>query len=266
MNIAPGRTELCQRMIKLGEIDLELFEGGQGRPLLFLHGGGGPRPDAPFLDLLSQHFRVLAPSHPGFGASNLPFWLDTVDDFAHVHLELIAHLKLSNLVLVGHSLGGWAAAEIATKSTSDIDHLVLIDPIGIKVGPPDRLDIPDIFAMPQDQLNSLLYAEPNKWKPDPTKMTDAELLAAARHRQTMALVTWEPYMHNPKLKHRLHRIDRPTLVIRGASDGIISADYAAAYAGLIPDAKLETIAAAAHSPHLEQPQRFVEALLRFAAS
>ena len=67
-------------------------------------------------------------------------------------------------MLVGHSLGGWAAAEIATKTTSDIDRLVLIDPIGIKVGPPDRLDIPDIFAMPQDQLNSLLYAEPNKWK------------------------------------------------------------------------------------------------------
>ena len=79
----------------------------------------------------------------------------------------------------------------------------------------------------------------------------------ARNRQTLALVTWEPYMHNPKLRHRLHRIDRPTLLIRGALDGLISKDYAAAYAGLIPGARLVTIESAAHSPQLEQPERFV---------
>jgi pimeloyl-ACP methyl ester carboxylesterase len=266
MNVAAGRIDLRRSMVKLGEVELELFEGGQGRPLLFLHGGSGLRPDAPFLGMLCQHFRVLAPSHPGFGGSSLPFWLDTVDDFAHVHLELIAHLKISDIVLVGHSLGGWTAAEMATKTTADIDRLVLVDPVGIKVGPTDRLDIPDVYAMSQDQLNSMLYAEPDKWKPDPSKLTDADLLTMARNRQTMALVTWEPYMHNPKLKHRLHRIDRPTLVIRGASDALVSEPYTAAYAGLIPGARLETIADAGHSPHIEQPQRFVETLLRFATA
>jgi pimeloyl-ACP methyl ester carboxylesterase len=80
----------------------------------------------------------------------------------------------------------------------------------------------------------------------------------------LALITWEPYMHNPKLKHRLHRVDRPTLLVRGALDGLVSHEYAAAYAGLIPDARLETVAAAAHSPHLEQPERFVEIVRRFA--
>ena len=95
---------------------------------------------------------MIAPSHPGFGGSSLPIWIDSVDDFAHVHLELIDTLKLSGVVLVGHSIGGWTAAEIATKTTRDIDKLVLIAPVGIKVGPVDRLDIPDIYAMPQDQL------------------------------------------------------------------------------------------------------------------
>ena len=157
MNVATGRSGLRHDVVKLGEVELELFEGGGGQPLLFLHGGNGPRPDAPFLASLCEEFRVIAPTHPGFGASSLPFWLDSIDDFAHIHLELINRLGLSDVVLVGHSIGGWTAAELATKTTSSIDRVVLIAPVGIKVGPVDRLDIPDIFAMPQQELQRLLY-------------------------------------------------------------------------------------------------------------
>ena len=248
--------------IKLGEIELELYQGGQGQPLLFLHGGGGLRPDAPFLERLATTFRVIAPVHPGFGASSLPIWIDSIDDFAHIHLELIAKLKLSGVLLVGHSIGGWTAAELATKSTHDIDRLVLIAPVGIKIGPVDRLDIPDIYAMPEEQLDALLYADA-KFRPDPSQMTDTELLTRARNRQTLALVSWEPYMHNPKLKHWLHCIDRPALIVRGAQDGLVSKEYATAYAGLIPDARLITIDGAGHSPQIEQPGRFVEEIERF---
>jgi pimeloyl-ACP methyl ester carboxylesterase len=265
MNVATAHAGLRRSIVKLGTVELEVFEGGQGRPLLFLHGGSGLRPEAPFLNRLCETFRVVAPSHPGFGGSGLPLWIDSIDDFAHIHLELIDRLGVDQVVLIGHSIGGWAAAEMATKATNRIDRLVLVGPVGIKVGPVDRLDVPDIFAMSQDALNALVYAEPDKWRPDPAKLTDDELLTAARNRQTLALVTWEPYMHNPKLKHRLHRIDRPTLLLRGAQDGLVSQEYAAAYTRLIPGAKLETIAGAAHSPHLEQPERFVEIVRRFAA-
>jgi pimeloyl-ACP methyl ester carboxylesterase len=259
-----SRTALQRSTIKLGDVELEVFEGGSGPPLLFLHGGGGPRPNAPIFERLCKRFRVIAPSHPGFGESNLPMWIDSVDDFAHIHLELIARLGLSDIMLMGHSIGGWTAAEMATKCTHAIDRIVLIGPVGIKVGPVDRLDIPDIYAMSQDQLNGLLYAEPERWLPDPSKLNDTELTAIARHRQTLALIAWEPYMHNPKLKHRLHRVDRPTLVMRGAQDGLVSADYVAAYAGLIPGARVETIVGAGHAPHLEQPERFDDAVRQFA--
>ena len=250
--------------IKLGEVELELYQAGQGQPLLFLHGGGGPIPDAPFIDRLATKFRVIAPTHPGFGKSSLPFWLDSIDDFAHVYLDLIRRLDLQNVLLVGHSIGGWSAAELATKTTERIDRIVLVAPVGIKVGPVDRLDIPDIFVMPDDQLDRLRYAEPEKWRPDPTKLTDADLLTAARNKQTLALITWEPYMHNPKLKHRLYRVNRPTLVLRGDRDGLVSHDYAAAYASLIPGARLETIPNIGHLPHIENAERFVEAVTRFA--
>jgi len=249
---------------KLGDVELELFEGGSGPSLLFLHGGGGPVAGAPFMDRLAAKFHVIAPSHPGFGGSNLPLWIDSIDDFAHIYLELIRLLDLKNLLLVGHSIGGWTAAEMATKTTDRIDRIVLAAPVGIKIGPVDRLDIPDIFAMPDAEVDRLRYAEPDKWRPDPTKLTDADLLTAARNRQTLALVTWEPYMHNPKLKHRLYRIDRPTLVLRGAKDGLVSHDYAAAYAGLISGARLETIPDIGHVPHIEHAERFVEVVERFA--
>jgi pimeloyl-ACP methyl ester carboxylesterase len=254
---------LQRDQIKLGDVELELYQGGSGPALLYLHGGSGLVPGAPFLARLCQRFRVVAPVHPGFGASGLPIWIDSVDDFAHLYLELIGKLKLSAVVLVGHSIGGWTAAELATKSTASIDRLVLVAPVGIKVGPVDKLDIPDIYTIAQDKLDTLLFADPDKWRPDPSKMTDAELLTRARNRQTLALITWEPYMHNPKLKHRLHMIDRPTLLIRGAQDGLVSAGYAAAYAGLIPGAKLVTIEGAGHAPQVEQAERFVSEVERF---
>lgn len=264
MTMEARGSGLRRGRLRLGEVDLELFEGGEGQPLLYLHGGRGLQPDSAFLRQLCRDFHVVAPVHPGFGASNLPLWLDAIDDYGHVYLELIKRLALEQVVLVGASIGGWTAAEMATKTTGPIDRIVLVGPVGIKVGPVDRLDVPDVFAIAQDRVNALTYAEPDKWRLDPAKLTDEDLLAIARNRQTFALITWEPYMHNPKLKHRLHTIDRPTLVIRGASDGLISHDYAAAYAGLIPGARLETIADAGHVPHLEQPGRFVEAVRRFA--
>src|SRR5688572_14145644 len=138
MNDVTSQPGLVRSTIKLGEVELELFEGGSGPPLLFLHGGGGLRPQAPFLASLSQGFRVLAPAHPGFGQSNLPFWLDSIDDYAHVYLELLARLDLKGVVLVGHSIGGWTAAELATKSTERIARIILVAPVGIKVGPVDR--------------------------------------------------------------------------------------------------------------------------------
>ena len=173
-------------------------------------------------------------------------------------------LGLTGITLLGHSIGGWTAAEIATKSTSAIARLVLVAPVGIKVGPVDKLDIPDIYAMSDDQVERLLYAEPDKWRRDRTKMTDADLLVLARNRQTLALITWEPYMHNPKLKHRLHAINVPTLMIRGAQDGLVSGEYAAAYTKLIPGATLTTIDGAGHSPQIEQTERFVQEVERFA--
>jgi pimeloyl-ACP methyl ester carboxylesterase len=249
--------------LKVADTDLELLEYGQGRPLLFLHGGGGLDAREPFVALLSAERRLVAPSHPGFGHSGLPDWLDSVDDIAYLYLELMDRLDLRDLDVIGCSIGGWIAAELATKSPERVRRLVLVSPVGIKVGPADKLDIPDIFAMPEEEVQKLLYHDPSRVKHDIATMSDQELAAYFRARETLALLTWEPWMHNPKLKRRLHRVGAPTLLLRGESDGVVSQAYLEAYCRLLPNARTLTIKAAGHVPHLEQPAAFSDLVCEF---
>jgi pimeloyl-ACP methyl ester carboxylesterase len=250
------------KTVNIANADLELFEAGQGPPVLFLHGASGFDQRQPFVGPLSANRRLIAPSHPGFGKSSLPEWLDSIDDIAHIYLELLDALGLDQVDLVGCSIGGWIAAEIATKTPERFRRLVMVGPVGVKTGSPDKLDIPDIFAMPQSDVQKLVYHDPSR-APDIGKMSDDELAILFRNRETLALLVWEPWMHNPKLKRRLHRVKAPALFMRGASDGLVSADYLKGYAALLPNARTLTIPAAGHAPHLEQPEAFASAVLEF---
>ncbi len=254
---------MARERITLAGVDIELFAGGDGPPLLFLHGAQGFTPEQPYVGVLTQRRHLIAPSHPGFGASALPLWLDSIDDIAYLYLEFMDRRRLDRIDIVGCSLGGWLAAEMATKAPDRIGKLALVGPVGVKIGPVDKLDIPDIFAMSQDKVARLAFHDVEKGKLDVAKMTDEQLTMIARNRETTALLTWEPWMHNPKLRHRLHRVTAPTLFIRGASDGLVSQAYVEGYAKLIPKAQVTTIAAAGHAPQLEQPEQFVRVLFAF---
>jgi pimeloyl-ACP methyl ester carboxylesterase len=251
------------KTVKVADVELELFESGQGSPLLFLHGASGFDQRQPFVAPLSAKRRLIAPSHPGFGQSSLPEWLDSIDDIAHLYLELLDTLGLDKVDVVGCSIGGWIAAEMATKSPERVNRLVMVGPVGVKTGSPDKLDIPDIFAMPQSDVEKLLFHDPVRMAPNANKMTDDELAVMFRNRETLALLVWEPWMHNTKLKRRLHRVKASAMFMRGASDGLVSGDYLKAYAALLPNARTLTIPAAGHAPHLEQPEAFVSAVHEF---
>jgi pimeloyl-ACP methyl ester carboxylesterase len=255
-------------IMKVAGIDLELFEatgdGSQGRrTVFFLHSGQGYDPWQPFAAQLASGRRVIAPSHPGFGQSSLPEWVDSIDDIAHVYLDLMDRLKVDRADFVSCSVGGWIAAEMASKVPERIDHLVMVGPVGVKIGPADKLDIPDLFGLPQANVERLLYAEPGRMCVDPGKLADDELAIMFRNRESLALLVWEPWMHNPKLKHRLHRVQAPALLVRGEADGVVSADYLEGFARLLPNARTLTIAGAGHLPHLEQPQALAAAIETF---
>ena len=252
--------------MRIAGIDLEVHDQGRGEPLLFLHSAQGFDPRHEISTLLAARRRLIAPSHPGFGRSSLPDWLDVPDDIAYVYLELLDELKLQSIDVVGCSIGGWIAAEMATKAPERIRRLVMVGAVGVKTGPVDRLDIPDIFAMPQDKVDELLFADPAKMKMDPSKMTDEEIAIRVRNRETLALISWEPWMHNPKLRHRLQRAKMPALFMRGEKDGLVSSEYMERYARLFPRSQVKTIAGAGHAPQIEQPKAFADALFSFLES
>jgi pimeloyl-ACP methyl ester carboxylesterase len=240
-------------------VAIELERHGAGEPLLLLAGEEMLERGAPFAAALASRFEVIAPAPPGFGRSSRPDWITCPDDIAYLYLSLIEKLDLEKITVIGCSLGGWLAAEIATKDDARLARLVLVDAYGVKLGGPMARDIADIWQLSPAKVATLRWREPEKFVRAPAAMSDEELAAAARNTEAFARFCWEPYMHNPKLKHRLGRIAVPSLVVWGEADGIVTPDYGRLYAGLIPGAGFAVIPEAAHYPHLERPRAFLDA-------
>jgi|SRR5690242_13604212 len=249
---------------KVGGLRLEMIDRGEGRPLLFLHPGIGIDANAPVLDRLAAKARLIAPSHPGFGASELAPSMTTVDDLAYFYLDLMDELDLRETIVVGVGLGAWIAAAIAVKSTARMSHLVMANAIGIKVGDRETRDIVDVFALLEPDFNKLAYFDPKAGERDYKSLPDDEVTAAARNRESLGRFAWQPYMHDPKLKGRLHRIRIPTLFLWGMHDRILSEGYGRAYCAAISGARFEPIENAGHFPHIEQPHSFADRVLAFA--
>ena len=252
--------------VAISGVDLEIVEKGAGRPLLFLHAGEGLAPEKPWLDKLAETHRVIAPLHPGYGGSALPDWFGSVDDLAYLYLDLADHLQLKDAVLVGACFGGWVAAEMMVRSGARFSHLVLVDPVGIKVRGRDDRDIADMHGMLRADFMKLAWANPAAGETDFTQLPETELAQIVRGREALALYGWKPYMHNPRLKRWLHRIDRPTLLLWGDKDRIVDLAYAEGWRAEIPGARLEVIGNAGHYPHWEQPSEFAKRVAAFAAS
>ena len=240
-------------------------EHGQGRPILFLHPGIGIDPEAPVLHELAKGGRVIAPSHPGFGTSELPKGLSTVDDISYFYLDMLDQLDLRDVLVIGVGLGGWIAAEIAVKNSTRLSQLVMANAVGVKIGDRETRDIVDIWSLMPNEFNELAYFDPKAGERDYKNLPEAESIAAARNREGYARLAWSPYMHNPKLKGRLHRIKLPTLFLWGMADRILSEKYGRGYCALIEGAHFEPIEKAGHFPHVEQPQEFARRALAFAA-
>ena len=255
------------RRLTLHGVQLDVYEQGQGRPILVLHGEDGPCPQASFFSLLAKQGRVILPTHPGFDQAPDAADIDTVDDLAYLYLDLLDESDLREVVVIGCSLGGWIAAEMAVKSTARLGQLVLVAPLGIKVGDRETRDIPDIFALPPEEVTRLQYHDPAQVAVDYASLSDLELTAIVRNREATALYAWEPYFHNPKLRQRLYRVALPTLLVWGASDRFVTPDYyGTAYRDAIPGAQFTVIDQAGHWPHLEQPEVFAERVGAFLAA
>jgi pimeloyl-ACP methyl ester carboxylesterase len=247
----------------VGGIDLEVLRRGAGRPVLLLHGMQPVDPRASFLEMLGRHAEIIAPSHPGFGRSARPKDFETVYDLVHFYLEFLDSLPHEKLTLMGFSFGGWLAAELAVKCRHRLDGVVLVDAFGIKVSDRETPDILDVFNTSPQEVERRSWHDPKTWTPDLDSLSDEELVTRARSWEALSLYGWNPYMYNPQLKRWLRRITVPTLVVWGASDGIVKASYGRAYSSLIPQSRFELIERAGHHPEIEQAAAFVDTVVKF---
>jgi pimeloyl-ACP methyl ester carboxylesterase len=246
-------------------LELEILSGGQGEPLLILHDQEYLNTTYPYLDALAERYAVMVPSHPGFGQSQIRPDMDCMDDMVYVYLDLLRDLGQARLI--GCGLGGWMAAEIAVHCTEHVLRLALVDAVGIKVGGYTDRDIADNFLMDTRAFLEATWHDPaaaaDLMKLPGPDLPEEDIVALMQNRQTTALIAWKPFMHNPKLRQRLYRVNVPTLVVWGASDKIVTPAYGKAYADAIPGAKFIEIPNAGHYPYLEQPEAFARAALEF---
>ncbi|WP_305783102.1 alpha/beta fold hydrolase [Symbioplanes lichenis] len=237
-------------LISLDDITLHVDEHGTGRPVLLLHGGAGPASVGGFAALLAGggDLRVLAPTHPGFNGTERPASLTDIRGLARLYARLLDELDLSDVLVIGSSIGGWTAAELAALGSPRITRLVLVDAVGLDV--PEH-PVADFFALSFPELARLSYADPEKFRIDPEAMSPEARETMAGNRATLAV--YASTMTDPTLRGRLASIGVPTLVVWGEADGIVTPAYGKEYAAAIPGAHFAELPGAGHMPQLETP-------------
>jgi pimeloyl-ACP methyl ester carboxylesterase len=242
--------DVKESRIKTRGGELLLRRGGKGPALLFLHGAGGAAGSQPFFEKLAGRFDLLAADHPGFGRSPLPPWLDDISDLAYFYLDLIDELGLKDVHVVGHSMGGWLALEMAIRSQARFKSLTLMASVGVRI---KGLPVTNVFILTPDQLMNALYADPKIAAAELARQpTPAELDEIVINRTTAARLAWHPRFFNPKLAKWLHRVAVPTQIIWGMQDKIVPPAYADELLRLIPHASVTRIEGAGHIPFAEK--------------
>jgi pimeloyl-ACP methyl ester carboxylesterase len=241
---------------------IKLMRGGEGAPLLYLHGARGATAWLPFMEQLSRHFAVIVPHHPGYGESDTPDWLDNVGDLAFFYLDMLDAMKLEGVTLVGSSLGGWISAEIAIRSTRRLRSLVLSCAAGIHVQGVAKGDI--FLWSPEQSARNMFHDQKFADEMLAQPMSEDRLMTEAKNRLTTAKLGWQPRLYNPDLPKWLHRIDVPTLLVWGEQDKVIPLPHGPVFQQLIPGSRLEVIKDCGHIPQIERVDEWVGKIVAFA--
>ena len=251
---------------------VEVHSGGEGgpAPLLYLHSAQGEGSEAVLLEHLADTRMVVAPRFPGFGASEGLERIDDIEDAAFHVLDVTEKLGWTRCDVMGMSLGGWMAAELAVRWPEHVRRLVLVNPVGLYV---DGAPITEIFGRPLGELADDLFADrdhplaqlmrtvEDTLETDPAAIPFDLIRPVLQSQAATAKIGWNPYLHNPKLRGRLNRISAPTLVVHGQRDGIVPRAHAEAYAAEIKDASLVDLDGAAHLAVLERPDEVAKLVL-----
>lgn len=236
---------------------------GEGRPALVLHGGGGPATVAMIsAHLAGRGFRAITPTHPGWDGEERPAEVGSVPDLARLYRDYLEESGLGDVLVVGSSLGGWIAAEMAVLDEAErLARLVLLDAVGIEVeGEP----LTDFFALGPEEVATHSFYDPERYFVDPASLSPDQLRRQEGNMATMAALAGDPYMHDPALASRLGGVTIPVLAIYGEADGISSPAYGRAFAAHFPAGRFELVREAGHLPQVERPDATLALIDEFA--
>jgi pimeloyl-ACP methyl ester carboxylesterase len=251
--------------IRRGQFQTFVRSEGEGDPLLFLHGAGGLGGWPPFLADLARSFRVVAPEHPGFGRSEGLEHLDDVIDLALYYTEFVEAMGLEQPYIVGHSLGGMIAAEMAAIAPDLASKLVLVAPVGLWL---DEHPVMDFFAATPEELATAIFHDPSSslaqefmtMPSDPNAHLEA-VLERTKNLSAAGKFLWP--IPDKGLRKRIHRIAAPTLLLWGASDRLVPPIYGGEFLKRIDGARLTVIKGASHMLPFEKADEFVEVVTEF---
>jgi pimeloyl-ACP methyl ester carboxylesterase len=246
---------------RVRDVSVRMWRGGEGAALVYLHGAAGVPGWLPFFEKLAAKHDVVVPEHPGFGNSDNPAWIRNVGDAAMYYLDFLDELGADKVHLVGHSLGGWIAAELAVRNAARLATLSLIAPAGIRVkGVPSG----DSFIWsPEELARNLFYDQSFAETMLAQVPSEEEADRALTNRFMAAKLGWEPRWFNPALERWLHRIAVPTLVLWGADDKIMPSRYAELWGERVPHAQVDVIPQCGHLPLIEKADVTAATILRF---
>jgi pimeloyl-ACP methyl ester carboxylesterase len=250
-----------------GKFSLEAQVFGSGEPLLFLHGAGGFTGFDAFLEDLGRKFKVVAPHFPGYGASTGNEHIDDIFDAVLILNELMDSMGIPSAHIVGHSMGGMMAAELAAFDPHRVKKLVLAAPAGFWL---DQHQIPDFFAAQLDEIGPLMFHDTNSplAKLMTTIPTDFSVLETMYVERVKRLATASKFLWpipDRGLKKRAYRISAPTLILWGESDRLIPPVYAKEFLSHIKGSRVHMIKEAGHMLMYEQQAAFVKAVTDFLA-
>ena len=249
--------------VRIEENEVQMFSGGSGPPLLYLHGSGGNGGWQAYHQALAENNTVHAPSMPGFNGTPRPSWVHTINDMAHFILEMVQQLGLEQYVLAGHSMGGWVAAEMAAMGQDNLKGLVLIDAAGIR---PEQGEIAEILMVSAQTRRELAFYDTSQ-VPDydeySRESTPEEVAVDHANREMASRLFWKPYLHNPNLPFYLAKVRTPTLLVWGRQDAIMPVECGELYGRALSNSTLKVIDRCGHSPQIEKPQEFQAAIADF---
>jgi pimeloyl-ACP methyl ester carboxylesterase len=256
-------VSFIESFVQIDGCRTRLLRGGQGTPLLYLHGANGVAGIQPFMLKLAERFDVWIPEHPGFGQSDEPEWLENIHDLAYFYLDFMREHQLTGAHVLGSSLGGWLALEMAVRDTSRIKTLSMIGPAGLRT---PGVVPGDVFLWSPEQLVRNTFHDQSiaeRMLSVPPTPEQQEVLQ--KNRFTFARLAWEPRLHDPKLHKWVKRINVPTQIIWGEQDQILPVGAAQAFREAMPQASITVIGQCGHLPQSERPDEFCDILFKFLA-